>query len=394
MKRYIAIFLALCLILITAGCKKQDFPAETVSTTAPTTQTIVDDNYTVEQIPMVAVSLPAVTQTDYASDGEAVFHYSYQNISLIVPDPEVADKVILDFLNRTDFQEQADQLLIAAQNAYEADKQYWHPYTVQINYTPMRVDQAVLSLTGYQAVHTGEVHPVTNYNSYNYDILTGEILHLSDILSPDVKMDGIAGMVTDILAQQEKDIYISAGYSETVFDRFTKPVDDDWDWYFSNDGLCFYFEPYDIAPYGSGVITARIPYDSLSGILKDEYFPREADVVKGEVAGMVFAEELTQFTQLAEIVVNKGSDKVLLYTNGHVQNLRIISGSWSADAKNFTAENTIFATDNLTPGDAIMVEANLSGSLPELMLQYDSNGSCTDVFITLDRTNNIVKLIQ
>lgn len=392
MKRYFAVILAMLLILTISGCKKPmiNAPQEVTTAINTTGTSAAPEYYPVSQIPMVAVSLPVISESQNADDGTEIFRYVYQNISLIVPDPEVADKVIVDFLNRTDIQSKAGEVLTAAENAYNTNPQVWTPYLSQVLFEPFRADQSVLSLFGCHTTYSGTPHPESVYSAVNYDMLSGNVLLLDDILTSDSAAHAICKAVIDILSEDKETMCLRDGFEETVKDRFKQPLTEDTDWYFSNGGLCFYFAPYDLAPYSSGVIKAEIPYAELTGILKDDYFPRESDKVMGAVLGTVLKDNPEEYTQVAEIVLNKEGGQILLYTDQMVQNVRLISGSWSADGTSFTAENTVFATDNLTPGDAIMVQADFAEALPSIMLQYTSNEQVTNTYISLDNKNNTV----
>ena len=392
MKKYLAAILAMLLILSISGCRRPviDYPQDVTTSVNTTETTATSEYYPVSQIPMVAVSLPVISETQSADDGTEIFRYAYQNISLVVPDPEVADKVIVDFLNRTDIQTEADEVLNSAKDAYSTNTEVWTPYLSQILFKPCRVDQSILSLYGRQTTYNGTPHPESVYSSVNYDMLTGDVLSLEDVLTDNASPDTISKAVIDILSQDKEKLYLFDGFEEIVKNRFEKPLSEDNDWYLGHIGLYIYFAPYDLAPYSSGVIVAAIPYAELTGILKDDYFPREADKVIGTVKGTVLKDTAEEFTQVAEIVLDKNSDQILLYTDQTVQDVQLFSGSWSANGSAFTCEYTVFATDNLTPGDAIMVQADLTEELPQLMLEYTSNGKTTQTYISLDSANNTV----
>ena len=46
-------------------------------------------------------------------------------------------------------------------------------------------------------------------------------------------------------------------------------------WYFSDSGLNIVFDPYQIAPYAAGSITATVPYYQLEGVIREEYLARD-----------------------------------------------------------------------------------------------------------------------
>ena len=62
--------------------------------------------------------------------------------------------------------------------------------------------------------------------------------------------------------------------------------------------------------------------------------------------------DLAQYTQIAELIFQKESTKTLYYTDKTLQNLKI-SYIDALTGKKIV----VFATQHLTPGDAVMVEA-------------------------------------
>ena len=39
----------------------------------------------------------------------------------------------------------------------------------------------------------------------------------------------------------------------------------------TEEGIVFYFNPYEIAPYAGGIVEYKIPYDSLKDVLNKNY---------------------------------------------------------------------------------------------------------------------------
>jgi PBP1b-binding outer membrane lipoprotein LpoB len=139
MKRLLILATAVALVLSLSGCM-QNAPAPTTaeSTTQATTQ---PGNTEVTlpqpaQTPLVAVSLRYITEETYADDGTLIFVNRYPNISLTIPDPDIADKIIVDFLNHTDPQGSAEQVKQLAKEAY-TDQFGPFPFTSAIYCAPM-----------------------------------------------------------------------------------------------------------------------------------------------------------------------------------------------------------------------------------------------------------------
>lgn len=401
MKQFAAIILCISIPLMLIACSV-DTPYKDYTSTTKTTLESTEDTTTgtdstssdqaVEQLPMFAVSVPTVTQEEKAEDGSVLFRYTFQNISLVGPEPDVADKIIVDFLNRIDATAaNAEAIRTAAKDAYQPGNA-WNPYLCQLIFDPMRIDTSVISFFGSYANYSGTPHPETTFPSMTYDLLTGNTLKLGDILTQMESSDPLFNGVIEALNKQKDEKQLYDGFEATVKERFEKDITKDDSWYFSQEGLCFYFSPYEIAPYSSGVVVAQIPYSSLVGILKDAYFPAEEDASFGEIKADVFNEsDLEKFTQFSEVILTDGA-KILLHTDKSVYDIRITKGSLSANGAVFTPEHTVFAAYTLTPGDAVMVESSFSGTLPTLQLTYRTNDSSVCKYISFSAQSNSVNL--
>lgn len=397
MKRTISLLILICLFLSFTGCNTNPAPAAdstppAVSTSpAPTSDPTVPEatDIVFTQEPMVSVALPITEETCTAEDGALLFSYTYQNMSLITQDPDVGDKVIIDFLNRIDgtFSD-AQNVLAAAQAAYP-DSENWNPYLYQILFSPTRIDHGVLSLFGSNASYSGGSHPMYASESINYDLVTGEVLSLQDILTEDADIDTLCQLVIEALGAVAAEKSLYSGFEMTVEELFFRDFEITEPWYFSQNGMCFYFSPYEIAPYASGVINAEVPYEKLVGILNDAYFPSERHIATGTVEAVLFEEtDLDQFTQIAELILNEGGQKVLLHTDKFVYDVRLEAGSWSANGDLFTPTATVLAAAHLSPGDAIMVEAFVSDTLPNLRLSYQTGDETIQHYICQNAQNN------
>lgn len=371
MKKYISLLLVLTMLFTLSACRKKK-PASTDSsgnTTTTQTQdtTQNDDGEIIEFTDMVAVSVPAVTETIKASDGTVLFQYTYQNMSLVLNNEETANKIILDFLNRVDTTRiPANSIGESAKSAYTSAND-WISYLYSITYSPMRIDGNVLSLFGNHVVYNGAFHPDRTCVSANYNLQTGESLSLADIMDPNGSLEAICQLVLDVLAKKETELSLDPGYEQVVQQRFKTDISHDEAWYFNQTGLCFYFAPYEIAPYITGVVHAEVPYSSLKNIIKPEYLPARRAQVSGKITVESFDDKkVEQFTRIAETVMSKDGKMYLLHTDEKVQDVRITV----TDVNN---TYTAFATYGLMPGDAIMLQIDDS-ILSKIEISYVSGG--------------------
>ena len=366
MKRFFSALLAICLLFSLSACRKNTGNPLDNTTTGSTSQVQTSTTQIEVDEVMIAVSLPTVTQNTTHDDGTVLFQYIYQNMSLVLHKPQVADKIILDFLNRVDSTtEAANSTMELAKNAY-AGNENWTPYLYNISYNPTRIDHEVLSLFGNNVVFSGAGHPERTCVSANYDLLTGDILTLASIMDKDATMQQLCDLVLDGLDEMAEGDYLYENYKSIVSNRFfnSDPAHDEI-WYFTQTGLCFYFAPYEIAPYSSGVITVEIPYEKLKNIVHEAYLPTARNTSEGKITVTPFEQDgLASFSHIAELVTEKEGKMYMLYTDGNVQDVRIV-------LSDKTGNCTVFAAYSLVPGNGIMIQGN-EDTLKNMKLTYKS----------------------
>ena len=404
------IFLILISLLLTGCTRKPDgtistpiepteqseiqetIPAETESKESEPASESPSPTYT--QLPMSAVSLPVTTK--YHTDGETViYHYSYQNIYLTTQDQQVADAIIIDYLNRLDNSHAISSDLAEQVNAAYNGNENWTPYYFESLYTPTRIDRSVLSLFGRNVIYAGGNHSQQACIAANYNMITGEVLTLGSILQNVASTDNLSALVVANLQEQEKDLNLFGEYPDVVEERFSRDISFDEDWYFTDNGLSFYFAPYEIAPYSSGIITVEIPYNKLVGILNDEFFPEETDAASGTLRAERLADtDIDNYTQIAELPLCETGEQVFLSCDGILRSLQIDSGFWNEDGTVFTKDATVFACQTLSPGDGIVVITDIPDVMPTLKVTYKAGAQTKEHYITQSGKDGSILLID
>lgn len=374
MKKQIGIILALALVMALTGCSKVPVTQEpnvtltltqtpTAATSPATTPTTAP---TVAAETMIAVDVGVTAKDTTAEDGTVIFQTTEQKLHLVLNNAEVADKITKDFLNRLDIEQDAATVEAAARSAYNGNEN-WTPYFYGLTYDPQRIDQKVLSFYGDKVSFTGASHPERSRKGASYDLTTGDVLTLASIMTTEASADDFCNLVLDALAERAEGDYLREGYAEDVKRRFTADASQDENWYFTATGLCFYFDPYEIAPYASGVIVAEIPYEKLNGLLLPDYIPAQRPAATGKAQIADFTADLADnFSHTAEMVMDPDGKMYLVYAEGTVQNIRI---TLTDGGESYT----VFAANSLSAGEAIMVQAT-EGSAKNLELSYLSNG--------------------
>ena len=408
MKKIQCLVLALLMLFTLAACTSTPAGSgdTTASTTAATdssatsnTETTIPDSDPGAplQLPITAVSMPVITEQTTAEDGTVLFTHIYQDVALIAPDAETADKIVLNLLKKIDESAStAQNIRQMAIDDYDPD-QTANAFLYKLLYNPKRIDEKVLSLYGSEITYSGGVHPVHVCLSVTYDMATGKELKLQDILVDDSTFDALSQLIIQDLDAHKKEYQLFDGYASVVAQRYgtASANTDNEAWYFSDTGLCVFFSPYDIAPYVAGQILVEIPYDQLNGIVRDDYLVPELPAAEGQIhVALAQDVDLDRFTQFAETTLDTSGERFVLYCDGLVTNVRLVEGSWAPDGSQFFGETTVFLSHTLCPGDAIMVQAAFMDAMPTLQLCYESNGSTYVFFLTQSGEDGSVFLCE
>lgn len=366
MKSMIIMLICLCIILCACTTTKalptNQLPTQGVIT-APTLNTVVEDPIYDE--PFIAISTPVVTEESFADDGTLIFTYSFQDITLTMDDPIVAESIMDDFMNRNDFFTSAQPMLASAKAAYTGQDD-WSAHSCRIIYNPVRLDQGVLSLYGSEVVDNGGPRSTSTNISVSYDLLSGKALTLTDILIDGYSSEKLIEKIIGALESYSQQGILFTDYEYIISDQFSTntPINK---WYFSNAGICFYFSPYEIAPYNAGTVVAAIPYSELVGLMKDIYFPAEQIPYHGTISAV--SENSTEtgaYQRITEIILQNSGKEYFIAPNGTALNVRIQLST--SDNENLSY--TVYAATALTKGDAVMLQIDDS-SKKQLTISYN-----------------------
>ena len=369
MKKILILFLC---VLVLTGCKS---PSSADDITPASVIPIATENSSIDLTQMLSVSVPITSESVYAEDGTELFTSKRQHMQLLLQNKSVADRVILDFLNRVDVaQHNAEDIILAAQTNYISDSE-WYPYHQQLIYNPTRIDHGVLSLFGVDSTYTGGIHSTQRAVSVSYDLATGDVLTFASIMHIDAGKEDFIELVLHDLYKNAENYYLFDDFEETVRSRLGGDETQYTDFYFTQDGLVFFFSPYEIAPYASGIITVQIPYSQLTGLLYNGYFPDEKDEKTGDMHIGSFNDiDMTQFTCMEEVILGSNEELTVLYPDGSVSDVRLMISGNEAGIPSYT----VFAAHQMDEKTAIVLGLP-SEKPPHITLQYSSNGQNCEI---------------
>lgn len=378
MKRLFSILAGLCLIFNLSGCgaSQPELTPTGISSSC--------------DLPRNILVLSPVKETMSADDGTLLFYCSFQQVQMNLYNHVVSEKISQDLHSRTvSFLSNRSVIEAQAKQDY-SNVEFWSEYFIDITYTPMLLDQNILSLSGNITSYAGGPHPSTANHSVTYDLETGNTISLDDILTAECTTDTLYQLTLSALEEQSEELYDD--YADALGEHFSDNLHSIQNWYLSNSGLCFYFSPYDIAPYASGTIVAELPYHLLTGNLKECYFPKEPELADGSICASNSEDDLDRFSCVTDVPLHENGTTFYLYPDSTVTDLRIEIGMLYPDQNRFISQSTIFAASALGIEDAIRITANFSEADMILQLKYRSSQQEHTAVITFEENSNTIML--
>lgn len=130
----------------------------------------------------------------------------------------------------------------------------WLPLTEQLSYEITRKTDPYLSIVFEESLWYGGAHPSTEQFSLTYDIRTGKRVTGEEILQKpeqEVKEMIAAGFLDQFDKTPERFL------EESIMNL--KHMNFHYQFYLTEKELIIYFNPYELAPYASGVVRIAIP---------------------------------------------------------------------------------------------------------------------------------------
>ena len=156
-----------------------------------------------------------------------------------------------------------EDLSMQAYDAVAEQMEGFNGYTSSTKAYVHHVDEKILSVRMYHDEYTGGAHPNYGVTALNYDIETGEVLELQDVVTD---VPRLAYTLADKI-QHKYDYEQFDG----LLEQLKKYKGDDYTWTLGPQGITFWFSPYEIAPYAAGLLTTTITYTEWPTIFVPEY---------------------------------------------------------------------------------------------------------------------------
>lgn len=225
-----------------------------------------------------------------------------------------------------------------------------------------RCDTRALSIVFDVSQDIGGLHADFTRISRSYDSDSGTLLSLADIAKNEEQLKTfIKNYVIGLAAGDE---YKENGES-ILFDDFETTigelVDAGSNWYLNDTGLVVYANPYDIAPYSSGVLLFEIPYSALEEFLSMELAPVDYEGENGMIlADNGFTVDRDSLKLLDTVTVDAEGQSVVLSAEETVYNVRV-----------YTESRTLWQRNYLTSGEGVEVISYIPDVMPNIAVRYE-----------------------
>jgi hypothetical protein len=174
----------------------------------------------------------------------------------------------IDFIN-------PDSLLLQAEKAfyklYREQNHDWHKRGNAFDWlkeTSMMVtynSNYVVCFEYLEYVYTGGAHGMTNLSYDSYNLKKGNKIALLDIFR-----NGSEKELSDLLTSQiRSDKQIPDSISLKKSGYFIDVIEPGFNFYINGSGIGFVYNPYEIAPYSTGISNIFLNYNKLKNILKE-----------------------------------------------------------------------------------------------------------------------------
>ena len=156
-------------------------------------------------------------------------------------------------------------------NEYGGDY-FMGPYEYETSMFLKRADKEVLSVEEMVYSYGGGAHGMTYFQTYNFDVTTGEEIALEDVIADKDRLPVI--LAIEIL-EKYPNISYWAESLEDAFQEYVTPTDAEYTpeftWTLGYDGVTFYFSHYEIGSYVDGVQQVTVAYSEYPDIFSTKY---------------------------------------------------------------------------------------------------------------------------
>lgn len=199
---------------------------------------------------------------DSTNDGRAFLEIYYPIIENQENNP-ILNKVN-EFLEE-EFKQSIAWYEEAKNDTLQMEEGFQFTYSFETDFSVAYNSKNFISIVLNHYQYTGGAHGNFYALGYNFNLINGNLISLEDVINSDS---------FDLLSLECEEVILNEYKANSLFDAglFENEINilPDQDFYITPEALVLQFDPYEIAPYVMGQITAEIPFNRIMDILKTE----------------------------------------------------------------------------------------------------------------------------
>lgn len=143
------------------------------------------------------------------------------------------------------------------------------PWNASIHAVVQRNSDNILCVQYDSYTNTGGAHPFYYINDVNFDLKTGNMIKLDDVINPK-KLEKV-DEICEKLFRQQHNLSPTASWEEMGFSIENNQFKLNDNFVISKDALLFTFNPYEIGPYAMGAMNLTVPFKDIEKYLNDKF---------------------------------------------------------------------------------------------------------------------------
>lgn len=403
MKKTLILLLCFVLTLSLAACGQGKIPAEPTEGTenaepdaaepleSPEPEAAAPPVEAEEEGPLVVFMSPEDLTAFSDDETTATLRYHASNPQVSFPGrQEAAERInaVLTAQNESfraslDAEEDAYVSIPAANEYYNylveegTDGSFFEPFALTQYVLLGRGDGNVLSFLYKTYTYSGGVHGYTAYSGLNFDTTTGEMLAVDSLSDDPDAFHAFCGEELLKLCRSEE--YAERGLYEENTDQDVMALVRDDNWYLNKEGLVFFANAYELAPYAAGMIEFTLPYELLQGYLKDAYMPTPEEDYGGSIGGVIDEDtmggrnvgtvRLSSDEDPAQTIVLR-ADLMLYPTDKKLGEFRLSHVVYSEWDNSFGEEELLWYSQWMKDDDEIRICTQIPEVIPDLAICF------------------------
>ena len=260
-----------------------------------------------------------------------------------------------------------------SRRAADGDADYFMGYTLRRTVHIDRADENVLSFGFSETTYAGGAHGYNGVYAMNFDARTGASLSLEDLAEdPTAFLTALTDYVWEVSRDADHAAYTMGGYYPD-YEQYLSGLLRDGNWLFDDKGMVILANPYELAPYASGLITFEVPYEWLRWQIREEYLPPESRA-DGALTGTI-EDHGGEYTFLADDGTDGRGAAVRFTAEGRVEDLEISRVTYYEYANSFGTDGTLYYLSALEDGETLELRTWIPDVLPTLQIRFvDAQG--------------------